>query len=117
MDQQQQPNPFAQFGEHAPAVQALFQAILQAMQQQVAQLQEQLNQQPAVNQQQIAVAVAEGLAQQPAQAALNPPQREPKAADPAIFSGNRNETKSFICSVHIVFQLNPSRFPAGDEAR
>ena len=116
--EQQQPNPFAQFGEHAPAVQALFQAILQPMQQQVAQLQEQLNQQPAVNQQQIAVAVAEGLAQQPAQAALNPPQpREPKAADPAIFSGNRNETESFIRSVRTVFQLNPSRFPPGDEAR
>src|ERR1700748_3531549 len=97
MDQQQQPlNPFAQFGEHAPAFQALFQALLQPMQQQVAQLQEQLNQQPAVNQQQIAVAVAEGLAQQPAQAALNTPQpRESKAADPAIFSGNRNETESF----------------------
>src|ERR1700742_4301128 len=105
---EQQPNPFAQFGEHAPTVQSLSKAILQPMQQQVAQLQEQLNQQPAVNQQQIAVAIAEGLAQQPAQAALDPPQpHEPKAADPAIFSGNRNEPEPFIRSLRPVFHLTP----------
>lgn len=119
-----QPNPFEQFGEQAPAVQALFHAIIQPMQQQVAQLQQQIAQQPALNAQQIAQAVANALAQQPAPQLAPPlaqphdPQpREPKVADPPTFSGNRNETQSFIRSVRTVFTLAPSRFPVGDENR
>jgi len=114
------PNPFDQFGEQGQAIQAVFQALLQPMQQQVAQLQQQLAHQPVFNAQQIAQAIAEAMAQQPAQpqAPPNPPQpREPKAADPPTFSGNRNETESFIRSVRTCFQLNPSRFPPGDDAR
>src|ERR1700742_2167997 len=107
-----QPNLFDQFGEQAPAVQALFQAIIQPMQQQINQLQQELAQQPAI----VAQVMADVAAQQPAQPQGAHP-REPKVADPPLFSGNRNETQSFIRSVRTVFQLSPSRFPDGDENR
>ena len=107
-----QPNLFDQFGEQAPAVQALFQAIIQPMQQQINQLQQELAQQPAI----VAQVMADVAAQQPAQPQAPHP-REPKVADPPTFSGNRNETQSFIRSVRTVFQLAPSRFPAGDDNR
>ena len=114
-----QPNPFDQFGEQAPAAQALFQALLQPMEQQIAQLQQQVAQQPGLDVQQVAQIVADVMAQQAAQPALpqGPHAREPKVADPPIFNGNRNEAQSFIRSVRTVFELAPSRFPAGDENR
>jgi hypothetical protein len=111
-----QPNHFAQFGEHAPAIQALFQALLAPMQQQMQQMQQQIAQQPAINAQQIGQAIADAAAQQAAQPPPAQP-REPKVADPPIFSGNRSETQSFIRSVRTCFQLTPSRFPPGDETR
>ena len=118
---------FAQFGDQAPAVQALFNAIVIPLQQEIQQLQQQVAQQnqPApqmINQQAIAAAVAQAVIQAqpavpPAQPA--PPQqpREPKVADPPIFNGNRNELQSFIRSVRTCFTLAPSRFPVGDEVR
>jgi hypothetical protein len=114
------PNVFNQFGEQAPAVQALIAALIQPLQQQINQLQQQLAQaQPQFNAQAIAAAVAAGVAQAqpPPQPQAPPPPREPKVADPPIFSGDRNQVQSFIRSVRTCFTLAPSRFPVGDEVR
>ena len=116
------PNVFDQFGDQAGAVQMLLQAVIQPMQQQIQQLQQQAVQQPVADANQIgqlvAEAVAQALAQQPAPP---PPQpaapREPKVADPPLFTGKRSDTATFIRAVRTVFQLSPSRFPAGDENR
>lgn len=102
----QQPNPneiLAQFGDQAPAIQQLLQALMAPLQNQINQLQEQLAQVPVAN-------------IQPHPHPLPHP-REPKVADPPIFSGDRTQVESFLRAVHICFQLTPSRFPEGDEQR
>jgi Retrotransposon gag protein/Zinc knuckle len=105
---------FAQFGDQAPAVQALLNAVMQPLQNQIFQLQQQIaHVPPVVDAQDIAAAVAAAVAQQ----AQPPAPREPKVADPPIFSGDRNEVQSFIRSVRTCFTLSPSCFPAGDEIR
>lgn len=122
-------NLLAQFGDNAPAIQALLQAVIQPLQQQIDMLNQQLNQAPQqLNAQIIADAVAQGIAQfqpvpavpapapAPAPAPQQPAVREPKVADPPTFSGDRNQLTSFIRAVRTCFQLNPSRFPAGMEA-
>lgn len=94
-----QPNAeqlLAQFGDQAPAIQQLLQILIQPFQNQILQLQGQLAQIPATN---------------------TPHQREPKVADPPIFSGDRTQVESFLRAVRLCFQLTPSRFPEGDEKR
>ena len=117
---------FAQFGAHAQNVEALFHALLQPLHDQIQHLQQQVAQPtPAIDQQQLAATVAAAVTQAQAQAHAQAPApvpapanpREPKTADPPIFSGDHNQTESFIRSVWTCFQLSPSRFPAGDEQR
>jgi hypothetical protein len=116
------PQTFAQFGEHAPAVQALFEGIFQNFQQQITNLEHQITQnaqQPAQAQnvadpQDLANAIAAAMANIP-HAQHHP--REPKVAEPPIFAGDRNEVQSFLRSIQLHFQLLPTRFPLGDEAR
>jgi len=101
---QQQLNPeeiLAQFGDQAPAIQQLLQALMAPLQNQINQLQGQLAQVPIGN-----------VQPQP-----QPHPREPKVADPPIFSGDRTQVESFLRAVHLCFQLTPSRFPEGDEQR
>ena len=112
----------AQFGAQAPLVQALLNAAIQPLQQQINELNQQLAQAqnpPPVNAQLIQDAIAQGVAQiQTPPAPVQPQQpRDPKVADPPIFSGNRIEVPSFIRSVRTCFALSPSRFPIGDEVR
>ena len=120
---QDQANPLAQFGDQAPAVQALLANILQPLQAQINQLQHQLAQaqaQPPIDVNAITNAVATAMIQaqaQPAQPGAMTTTREPKVADPPIFSGDCNEVQSFIRSVRTSFSLSPSRFPEGDETR
>jgi hypothetical protein len=112
------PNILAQLGPHAQALQNLF----DGMQDQINLLQQQLAQAQQFNPQAIAAAVANGFAQaqpvQPIPQPLAPAQaREPKVADPPIFSGDRDQVQSFIRSVRTCFALAPSRFPVGEEVR
>lgn len=99
---QQPPNLeeiFAQFGNQAPAIQQLFQALVTPLQNQIHQLQGQLAQVPIINPQPL------------------PHPKEPKVADPPIFSGDRTQVESFLRAVRLCFHLTPSRFPEGDEQR
>lgn len=105
MDQPNIEQILAQFGDQAPAIQQLLQVLIQPLQNQVVQLQGQL----------AAIPVANAPFQPQQQAAPHP--REPKVADPPIFSGDRTQTESFIRAVRLCFQLTPSRFPEGDEQR
>jgi len=113
---------FDQLGAQAPALQAILQVVIQPLQDQVLQLQQQLGQ--AQMQNPIPDPVPAPIPDpvpDPAppvpMPALAPAPREPKVADPPLFTGDRNQTESFICSVRTCFQLMPSRFPPGDEAR
>jgi hypothetical protein len=113
------PNFFAQFGPQAQAIQNLFDGLVQPLQNQINHLQQQLAQAQQFNPQAIAAAVAAGVTQaQPPPPPLPAAQtREPKVADPPIFSGDRDQVQSFIRSVRTCFALAPSRFPAGEEVR
>lgn len=110
----QQPNLdeiIAQFGDQAPAIQQLLQALVAPLQNQIAQLQGQLAE----------VAQAPPPPPPPVQPVLIPQQpaqpREPKVAEPAVFAGDRTQTVSFLRQVKLNFQLAPSRFPEGDHQR
>lgn len=112
------PKIFAQFGAHAPAVQALFEGIYQTFQQRINQLEQQVNQQPApaanISPQDLTAAIAAAVASIPRTQA-NP--REPKVAEPPIFNGDKKEVQSFLRAVQLHFELLPTRFPQGDEIR
>ena len=114
MDQPNLDNIFAQFGNHAPAIQNLLQILVEPLQLQINQLQQQLAE---------ATAIADPPPPPPAPTpipfppVLAPMARDPKSAEPKIFSGDRNETTSFIRSVRMYIQLQPSSFPVNDEQR
>jgi hypothetical protein len=111
--QQDPPNIFAQFND-APAVEALFQDLLGQNLHTIAQLRDQV---AMLSSQQniVANAVGQALAQLPPPPAPRP--SEPKTAEPAVFSGDKDQVDSFIRSVRLYIQLMPSRFPPGDERR
>ena len=119
---------FAQFGDQAAAVQHLLNAAILPLQQEINTLNQQLAVQaqaaPQIINQNIQDAIAQGVAQiqppvpAPAPVPVQPQQpKDPKVADPPIFSGNRNEVRSFIRSLRTIFALSPGRFPVGDEVR
>jgi len=101
---------FAQFGDQAAAVQHLLNAAILPLQQEINTLNQQLAVQaqaaPQIINQNIQDAIAQGVAQiqppvpAPAPVPVQPQQpKDPKVADPPIFSGNRNEVRSFIRSL------------------
>lgn len=106
------PQLFAQFGQNAPAVQTLIEGIIQNFQQRINQLEQQVNQQTAPAQD-LATTIAAAVASAQSQ----PKPREPKVADPPIFTGDKKEVQSFLRSIQLHFELLPTRFPQGDEIR
>jgi len=117
------PQVFAQFEEHAPAVQNLFEGFFAAVNQRITQLEHQINnpiQQPAapvLTAQDVAAAVNAALANQPNHQVNPHHPKEPKVAEPPIFSGDKHQVQSFLRAVQLNFQLLPNRFPQGDEKR
>jgi hypothetical protein len=116
---------FAQFEEHAPAVQTLFEGVFNAVNQRINQLENQLNNPnpmpaaPVLTAQDLTAAIAAALAanNQPVHQVNPNTPKEPRVADPPIFSGDKQQVQSFLRSVQLHFQLLPNRFPQGDEKR
>jgi hypothetical protein len=116
-------DPFAQPGEQMQALNAFVQEALQPFLQRIQELEQQLqavqfNAHPppshtSSSSEEIAAAVAAALAQ----TSRSSTAREPKVAEPPIFSGDRNETQSFLRAIQLCFELASSRFPEADQTR